>query len=124
MLHQLFQVSHALVAQQLGEARLEEVVARRVKHVLREAEDELAKIAVVDAGGVFAWLDHRFPKLAGFRVRPACQPEDFRSDGVERENLVRQSGVGHRARHSPYRAAGLVLGKHAAAVFANRAAAP
>jgi len=29
---------HAVVAQELGEARLEEVIARRVKHVLREAK--------------------------------------------------------------------------------------
>ncbi len=54
VLHKLFQVRHALVAQQLGEAGLEEVVARRVEHVLREAEDELAKIAVVDALEKFA----------------------------------------------------------------------
>jgi hypothetical protein len=53
VLHQFFQVRHALVAQQLGEARVEEIVARGVEHVLREAEDQLAKIAVVDAGAEF-----------------------------------------------------------------------
>ena len=45
--------AHALVAQELGEAGLEEIVARGVEHILREAEDELAQIAVVGAGGCF-----------------------------------------------------------------------
>ena len=51
VLHQLFQMRHALVAQQLGQPRLEQVVARGVKHVPRKAEDKLAKIAVVHALG-------------------------------------------------------------------------
>ena len=52
VLHQLFQVGHALVAQKLGEPRLEEIIARGIEHILREPEDELAKIAVVDVLGV------------------------------------------------------------------------
>ena len=48
----LVETAHALVAQQLGQARLEEVIARRIEHVLREAEDQLAQIAVVHAGRV------------------------------------------------------------------------
>ena len=51
VLHQFFQMRHALVAQQLGQPRLEQIVARGVKHILREPEDKLAKIAVVDALG-------------------------------------------------------------------------
>ena len=51
--HQFVQARHSLVAQQLGEAGFKEVIARRVEDVLREAEDELAKIAVVDAGRGF-----------------------------------------------------------------------
>ena len=48
---ELFQLGHALVAQDFCQAGVEEVIARGVKHVLREPEDELAKIAVVNAGG-------------------------------------------------------------------------
>ena len=48
---EFIQAGHALVAQQLGEAGFEEVVARGIEHVLREAEDELAQIAVIGAGG-------------------------------------------------------------------------
>ena len=45
------EVAHALVAQELGEAGFKEIVARGVEDVLREAEDELAEIAVVDGAG-------------------------------------------------------------------------
>ena len=51
VLDKLLQVGHALIAQQLCEAGLEEVIARRIEHVLREAENKLAKVAVIDAGG-------------------------------------------------------------------------
>ena len=47
MVDEFFHTAHALVAQQLGKARFEQVVARRVQHVLREPEDKLAKKAVV-----------------------------------------------------------------------------
>jgi hypothetical protein len=51
MVDKLIQLGHAVVAQELCQASLEEVIARRVEDVLRAAEDQLAEKTVVNAGG-------------------------------------------------------------------------
>ena len=48
-MNQFVQMGHALVAQEPRKTGIEEVIATRIKHILRDSEDELTKIAVVDA---------------------------------------------------------------------------
>jgi hypothetical protein len=50
-LDKVLQVGDALVTQEPGEARIEKVVALRLKHVLRDSEYELPQIVVIDADG-------------------------------------------------------------------------
>ena len=122
VLDKLLEARHALVAQELGRG-----ACRRDSRATDRARFARARRRAGEDSRSRRWrrsasLDHRSPKLAGFRVRPAGKPEDFRNDGVERKHLVRQSCVGDRAGHSPDRAGGLVLSQHAAAVVADDAA--
>jgi len=53
----------------------------------------------------------------------AGDAEDFRSDGVEREDFVSETCVGDGSGHSPNGAGGLVLGEDCAALLADDATA-
>ena len=91
------EMAHALVAQQLGEAGIEEVVARGIEDILREAEDELAQIAIVDGGGIVP---------SGHRLRRECAARELaRGRGRRCEGFQERwrRGGGLCARGRPWR---------------------
>jgi hypothetical protein len=66
-------------------------------------------------------LYRRFPKLEGFALDSARQPENLRGDLVEREHALGQAGLRNDRGHAPDHGGGFILHQDGASMLADEA---
>ena len=109
--HEFVEVGDAMVAQEPGEAGVEEIIARWVEHILGESPDQLTEVGVVDASMKFPCVSSRIPEAGAPRCGCDWQAEGSRIQCREGGAPSGRGLPGRRRRACPRRCCWLRPGR-------------